>query len=306
MVCDPVDEAALTLLRDAGIEVVYRPGISSEELIGEIGGFDVVVVRGRTKITSSVIDAGRALKIIGRAGTGLDNIDLAAAERRGIVVLNTPEAPVNAVAELVVGLMIAVARKIALADRLMKEGKWPKHELLGTELSGKVLGVIGFGRIGRRVAEIARAIGMRILAYDIIDIPREVLQQTDATLVDLDRLLSESDFITLHVPLTDDTRHMINEERLRRMKRGAVIVNASRGAVIDEEALYRALREGWIAGAALDVFEREPPVGSKLLELDNVVLTPHIGAETREAQRLAATLLAERIVSKLREMRLIG
>ena len=306
LICDPVEEVALATLSNAGVEVVYKPDIGREELLQIIKDFDVIIVRSRTKVDAEVITRGTSLKIIGRAGTGLDNVDLKKAEERKITVINTPEAPVNAVAELVIGLMIAVSRGIHVGDRLIRLGEWPKKRLVGYELRGKTLGVIGLGRIGRRVAEIARGFGMKILAYDVIEIPKEVLERLETRIIPLEELLRNSDYITLHVPLTEETRHMINEEKLKMMKRNAFLINASRGAVIDEEALYKALKEGWIAGAALDVFENEPPIGSKLLELDNVVLTPHIGAQTHEAQESAAALLSERLVEKLREIHLLA
>ncbi|HID04322.1 MAG TPA: 3-phosphoglycerate dehydrogenase [Aigarchaeota archaeon] len=305
LVCDPVSDLALRILEEAGVEVSYRPDIGREELLSVVDGYEVLVVRSRTRVDAEVITRGGRLRVVGRAGTGLDNIDLEKSEERGVAVVNTPEAPVNAVAELVIGLMIAVSRGIHVGDRLIRLGKWPKKHLVGTELHGKTLGVVGLGRIGRRVAEIARGFGMKILAYDVVEIPKEVLDALETKLIPLDELLRNSDYITLHVPLTEETRHMINEEKLKIMKRSAFLINASRGAVIDEEALYKALKEGWIAGAALDVFEHEPPAGSRLLELDNIVVTPHIGAQTKEAQELAATLLAERIVAKLREMQLL-
>ena len=305
LVCDPVSDLALRILEEAGVEVSYRPDIGREELLSVVDGYEVLVVRSRTRVDAEVITRGGRLRVVGRAGTGLDNIDLEKSEERGVAVVNTPEAPVNAVAELVIGLMIAVSRGIHVGDRLIRLGKWPKKHLVGTELHGKTLGVVGLGRIGRRVAEIARGFGMKILAYDVVEIPKEILDALETKLIPLDELLRNSDYITLHVPLTEETRHMINEEKLKIMKRSAFLINASRGAVIDEEALYKALKEGWIAGAALDVFEHEPPAGSRLLELDNIVVTPHIGARTKEAQELAATLLAERIVAKLREMRLL-
>lgn len=305
LVCDPVSDLALRILEEAGVEVSYRPDIGREELLSVVDGYEVLVVRSRTRVDAEVITRGGRLRVVGRAGTGLDNIDLEKSEERGVAVVNTPEAPVNAVAELVIGLMIAVSRGIHVGDRLIRLGKWPKKHLVGTELHGKTLGVVGLGRIGRRVAEIARGFGMKILAYDVVEIPKEILDALETKLIPLDELLRNSDYITLHVPLTEETRHMINEEKLKIMKRNAFLINASRGAVIDEEALYKALKEGWIAGAALDVFEHEPPAGSRLLELDNIVVTPHIGAQTKEAQELAATLLAERIVAKLREMRLL-
>jgi len=305
LVCDPVSDLALRILEEAGVEVSYRPDIGREELLSVVDGYEVLVVRSRTRVDAEVITRGGRLRVVGRAGTGLDNIDLEKSEERGVAVVNTPEAPVNAVAELVIGLMIAVSRGIHVGDRLIRLGKWPKKHLVGTELHGKTLGVVGLGRIGRRVAEIARGFGMKILAYDVVEIPKEILDALETKLIPLDELLRNSDYITLHVPLTEETRHMINEEKLKIMKRSAFLINASRGAVIDEEALYKALKEGWIAGAALDVFEHEPPAGSRLLELDNIVVTPHIGTQTKEAQELAATLLAERIVAKLREMRLL-
>jgi len=305
LVCDPVSDLALRILEEAGVEVSYRPDIGREELLSVVDGYEVLVVRSRTRVDAEVITRGGRLRVVGRAGTGLDNIDLEKSEERGVAVVNTPEAPVNAVAELVIGLMIAVSRGIHVGDRLIRLGGWPKKHLVGTELHGKTLGVVGLGRIGRRVAEIARGFGMKILAYDVVEIPKEILDALETKLIPLDELLRNSDYITLHVPLTEETRHMINEEKLKIMKRNAFLINASRGAVIDEEALYKALKEGWIAGAALDVFEHEPPAGSRLLELDNIVVTPHIGAQTKEAQELAATLLAERIVAKLREMRLL-
>ncbi len=306
LVCDPVSDAALRIFNESGVEVSYKPEITREELLSTVKDYEVLVVRSRTKVDAEVITRAEKLRVVGRAGTGLDNIDLKKAEERDVVVINTPEAPVNAVAELVVGLMIAVSRGIHVGDRLMRLGEWPKKRLVGTELHGKTLGVVGLGRIGRRVAEIARGFGMKILAYDVIEIPKEILDSLETRLIPLDELLRNSDYITLHVPLTNETRHMINEEKLKMMKRNAFLINASRGAVIDEEALYKALKEGWITGAALDVFEHEPPTGSRLLELDNIVVTPHIGAQTKEAQELAATLLAERIVSKLKEMQLLS
>jgi D-3-phosphoglycerate dehydrogenase len=211
-------------------------------------------------------------------------------------VLNTPESTTESVAELVVGLMIAVARKIAWCDRQVRSGKWPKSEAMGVELAGKTLGVVGYGRIGRRVAEIAYAMGMKVVAYDVIPIPEEILAKAGARLTSLEEVLQTADVITLHVPLTPETRHLIDASKLEMMKPTAILINASRGEVIDEEALYNALKDGRIAGAGLDVFEKEPPTGSKLLTLDNAVLTPHIGAQTREAQEAAATMLAKKVI----------
>ncbi len=303
LVADSIDKAAVDVLEDAGFQVDLRPGISAEELESVIGGYDVLLVRGRTKVTAKVIERGvPVLKVVGRAGVGLDNVDLEAAARHGVKVLNTPESTTESVAELVVGLMIAVARKIAWCDRQVRSGKWPKSEAMGVELAGKTLGVVGYGRIGRRVAEIAYAMGMKVVAYDVIPIPEEILAKAGARLTSLEEVLQTADVITLHVPLTPETRHLIDASKLEMMKPTAILINASRGEVIDEEALYNALKDGRIAGAGLDVFEKEPPTGSKLLTLDNVVLTPHIGAQTREAQEAAATMLAKKVIEVFASM----
>jgi D-3-phosphoglycerate dehydrogenase len=298
LVCDPVSSRCIETLRGAGLEVSYQPKISAEDLIKQIPEYDVVIVRSRTKITSSVIEAGKKLRVIGRAGVGLDNVDTEAAARRNIVVLNTPESSTEAVAELVIGFMLCLARKIPLGDRGIKEGRWLKGEMMGIELKGKTLGIVGLGRIGSRVGALAKAFGMKILVYDVIQLPEQLIKSLEAEVVDLDTLLTRSDFITLHVPLTPETRHMINRERLAKMKKGAYLINASRGEVVDEEALYEALKEGRLAGAALDVFEREPPT-SEVVKLPNVVCTPHIGAQTVEAQDAAGEMLAEKVIKAL-------
>jgi len=216
-------------------------------------------------------------------------------------VLNTPEASTEAVAELVIGLMLSLARRIPYADTAMKEGRWAKKELMGWELRGKTLGIIGFGRIGRRVSEVAYALGMRILTYDVIELPAEALRKVEARQVPLEEVLHESDVITLHVPLLPQTYHMIDEEKISMMKDGAYIVNASRGGVIDEKALLKALRDGKLAGAALDVYEVEPPTNLELIRMPNVVCTPHIGAQTEEAQRQASVQIAQKIIRELKK-----
>lgn len=299
LICDGFDEEGIKRLSEAGFEVAYMPKITHEELLTRIEGFDVVVVRSRTKIMKDVIEKGKNLKIIGRAGVGLDNIDVKAAEASGIKVFNTPEALTNAAAELTIGLMVALARRITRGDAGIKEGRWLKNELMGDELRGKVLGIIGTGRIGLTVARIARAFEMEIIGHDIIIPDEKVLRELGLKMVSLDTLLASSDYVTLHVTLTDDTYHMMGEEELKKMKRTAYLINTSRGAVVDEEALLNALKGGLIRGAALDVFEVEPPTSSELVKLPQVVATPHIGAQTKEAQRLAATLLAEKIAQAL-------
>lgn len=279
---------------DKRFTIDYRPGISREELLEMIGDYEVLVVRSRTKVDSGVIDRAKKLRLIARPGTGLDNIDLDYARSRNIVVLNSPESLVESVAEHTILLMLALARSITVADSALKQGRWIKDKLIGMELRGKNLGIIGLGKIGRRVAEIAKAIGMRISAYDVVPIPHEVLGTIGCKIIGLDELLSSSDFVTLHVPLTEGTRHLIDSNALSIMKKGAYIVNTSRGGVIDEEALVKALNEGRIAGAALDVFENEPP-DARILSAKNVILTPHIAGQTLEAQREAISLIASKI-----------
>jgi D-3-phosphoglycerate dehydrogenase len=254
----------------------------------------VLVVRSATKVTKEVIAAANNLKIIGRAGAGLDNVDTGAAKARGIKVLNTPEAPTEAVAELVLALMLAWARRIPLADSSMKQGKWLKSELMGTALKDKTLGIIGAGKIGQSVGKKARAFGMKIIAQDCVQC-QEFINATSCVYVDLDRILKESDYLTIHLPLTPETKGLIGAAQLAMMKATAVLVNTSRGAVVDELALAEVLSKGKIAGACLDVFAQEPPVNSPLLKLPNVLLTPHIGASTHETQREAAILISEKI-----------
>ncbi|MEM4705716.1 MAG: D-2-hydroxyacid dehydrogenase, partial [Candidatus Nitrosocaldus sp.] len=249
-----------------------------------------------------VIDAAHNLKIIARVGVGLDNIDVEYAKGKGIRVVNAEEAAMTAVAELVIGLMICLARGIAKADAAMKQGKWIKNELMGIELKGKYLGIVGMGKIGTRVARLARALGMNIVAYDVVKIDPILVRELGIITADLDTLLKSADFVTLHVPLNDSTRHMIDASKLAMMKSSAYIINTSRGAVIDEQALLTALKEGRIAGAALDVYEVEPPTNMELISLPNVVCTPHIGAQTREAQALAASIIAEKVVQLTREI----
>ncbi|MEM3438015.1 MAG: D-2-hydroxyacid dehydrogenase [Nitrososphaerales archaeon] len=298
LICDSFAENGIKRL-SSRFDVTYLPKITSQELLNKIHDYDVVIVRGRTKITKDVIEKGEKLKVIGRAGIGLDNIDLEAAESKGIKVFNTPESSTNAVAELTIGLMIDLARGISKGDFGMKQGNWLKDELMGFELRGKTLGIIGMGRIGTQVARLAKAFGMKILVNDIIKLDEGILNEVGAKLVSLDELLSSSDFVSLHVTLTNETYHMINEEKLSKMKKNAYLINTSRGSVIDEKALLNALKEGLIKGAALDVFEIEPPVSNELIKLHNIITTPHIGAQTKEAQELAATLLVDKIIEAL-------
>jgi len=300
LICDPIDEEGIQKLEEAGFSVEVKPTISSEELLKTVHNYDVLIVRSRTKVTKEVIEAGKRLKLVGRAGAGLDNIDVGEAEKRGLKVLNTPEAPAEAVAELTLGLMLALARNVPNADRAVKEGKWIKKELMGWELKGKTLGTIGLGNIGERVAKLARAFGMRILITKRTLPDPSLLKELEAEFVPLAQMLKQSDVVTIHIPYNPQTHHMIGEKELQLMKRGAYLINTSRGAIVDEKALLKALQSGMLGGAALDVYEVEPPTDWSLMRLPNVVCTPHIGAQTEEAQKTASLLLAEKIIGFLK------
>jgi D-3-phosphoglycerate dehydrogenase len=296
LVCDLIGDEGVEKLRQAHFKVDVKPSISGRELAEAILEYDVLVVRGRTKVTRNIIERGKRLKIIARAGSGLDNIDLKAAENQGITVLNTPEAPAYSVAELTIGLMLAVSRSIAFADHTMKDGRWLKRELEGSLLKGKTLGLIGLGNIGAKVAAIAKSMGMKILITKRTRPSPETLRLLGAEFVPLGQLLRRSDVVSIHVPLTDQTAHMIGAEELSLMKDGAVLVNTARGGIVDENALVEALKSKKLGGAALDVYEVEPPENLELLRIPNVVCTPHIGAQTCEAQKTASILLAEKII----------
>jgi len=300
LVTDPVHEDGLKMLKNEGFHVDLAYGISGDELKEKIRDYDAVIVRSRTKVTREIIEAAEKLKAICRAGVGLDNIDLKAAEDHGIKVLSSPEAPTIAVAELVFGLLLCFSRKISYCDRMMKEGKWVKREALGFELKGKTLGIIGLGRIGREVAVRARAFGMRVIYFDVYRPSSEVEKNLGVEYRDFSDLLREADIITVHVPLTPKTHHLIGEKEFSLMKDGVILVNTSRGPVVDTKALLAALKSGKVSGACLDVFEHEPPREDwelELVKLPNVIATPHIGAMTVEAQRNASVILANKIIS---------
>lgn len=274
-------------------EIVVKPGLSEEELCREIEDYEVLIVRSATKVTRKVIEAGKKLKIVARAGVGIDNIDVKAAEEKGVRVIYAPEASKTAVAELVIGLMLCWARKIPQAYKEMKEGKWDREKFIGTELKGKTLGVIGVGRIGGEVALKALAFGMRVLGYDLVR--REEMERAGVRYVDLPTLLKEADFVSIHVPLNSQTERMIGEKELSLMKPTAVLINTSRGKIVDERALVKALKERKIAGACLDVFEEEPTKNLELLSLEQVIPTPHLGASTVESQRNIALILSQKL-----------
>ena len=300
LICDEVAPVLNKVLQENGLQVTYEPEITPDQIKEKIGQFNILIVRGRTKLTKELIEKADNCKIIARVGVGLDNIDEDAAKAKNIQVINAVEAAMTAVAELVLALMLSLARQIPRGDRAIRNGEWLKKELKGTELKGKYLGIIGCGNIGRRLGRLAKGLYMNIIGFDVIPIDEEFSKDVGLMKADLDTLLQSSDYISLHVPLLDSTHHMINEEKLSLMKNTAKIINTSRGGVIDEDALYEALKNGKLGGAALDVFENEPATNSKLATLDNVILTPHIGAQTKEAQSLAANVIAEKIIQILR------
>lgn len=299
IVCDAIDDVGITILKKAGLVVDYKPEIDPGELLGAVREFDVIIVRSRTKITKEVIGAAPNVKIIARVGVGLDNIDTEYAESKGIKVLNAAEAAMNAVSELVVGHMIALSRGIPKANDGMKNGKWLKKELVGSELRGKYLGIIGVGNIGRNLGRIAKCLRMNLIGYDIFPINQDYVREVSMIKTDLKTLLENSDFVSCHVPLTEKTRHLINSETLSYMKPTSFLINTSRGEIIDETSLLKALTDKKIAGAALDVFEVEPPTNTELIKLPNIICSPHIAAQTKEAQELASTVIAEKVIQTL-------
>jgi len=299
IICDTIDDTGISILKKAGLVVDYKPDIEFDELVSSVDDCDVIVVRSRTKITKTIIDAASKVKIIARVGVGLDNIDTNYAQSRGIKVLNAAEAAMNAVSELVIGHMLALSRNIPKANDGIKNGIWLKKELVGSELKGKYLGIVGVGNIGRNVGRLARSFRMNLIGYDIFPINQDYVREVGMIKTDLKTLLENSDFVTCHVPLTENTRHLINSETLSYMKPTAFLINTSRGEIIDEESLFGALSENRISGAALDVFEVEPPTNTKLLHLPNIVCSPHIAAQTKEAQELASNVIAEKIIQTL-------
>jgi D-3-phosphoglycerate dehydrogenase / 2-oxoglutarate reductase len=303
LICDSIDNSGIESLKKSGMIVDYQPDIDSAQLGLVAKNYDVLVVRSRTKISKEIIEASaQNVKIIARVGVGLDNIDVQEAEARKIRVINSPEAAANSVSELVIGLMLSLARKIPFADAEMKRGNWVKKDLVGIELRGKYLGIVGVGSIGRNIGRMGKALRMNLIGHDIFPIDKDFIKEVGLIVTDFNTIIESADFITCHVPLTPETRKMVNREKFSKMKSTAFLINTSRGEVIDEEALYDALSNRKIAGAALDVFETEPPTNNKLLKLPNVICTPHIGAQTYEAQELASIVIAEKIIQTLREI----
>jgi D-3-phosphoglycerate dehydrogenase len=300
LISDELSPAAVQIFKDRGVEVDYQPklGKDKDAFLLAIPRYDGLAIRSATKVTEKVIAAAGALKVIGRAGIGVDNVDIPAASRKGIIVMNTPFGNSITTAEHAVAMMMAVARQIPEANASTHAGKWEKSRFMGVELTGKTLGVIGAGNIGSIVCDRARGLRMKVIAYDPF-LSEERADQLGVQKVELDELLRRSDFVTLHVPLTDQTRNILSREAIARLKPGARIVNCARGGLVDEEALAEALREGRVAGAAFDVFAEEPATSSPLFGLPNVVVTPHLGAATTEAQENVALQVAEQMADYL-------
>ena len=297
LLTDGLEENGQSLMRQS-IEVDNKSGISAEDLLNIVGDYDALIVRGRTKVTAAVFNAGKKLKVVGRAGVGVDNIDLQAAKSAGVTVVNSPMATTVAVAELAMSMMLSLVREIPRADHSMKEGKWLKKEFEGTELNEKVLGIIGMGRIGAAVGARAAAFGMTLVGYDPLIEGKEI-KSRGAEPVSLDELYKRADVITLHIPLTPESKSMINSGSFNQMKKGVYLVCAARGGVIDEAALLEALNSGQVAGAALDVFTTEPPGLTDLVSHPKVIATPHVGAQTVEAQGRAAYDISTEIIRAL-------
>jgi len=295
LISDRISKRGIELLqRDPGLEVDVKTGLSRDELLSCISGYDALIVRGATKVTAAVIERAVNLKVIGRAGTGFDNVDVDSATRHGIAVMNTPAGNSTSVAEHAFALMLSLARQIPNANNSLKQGRWDKKLFLGSELKDKFLGIVGLGRIGMEMARRALAFKMRVMAYDPY-VPERLAKDLTVALVPLEILLRESDFISLHLALTPETRNFMDSSKLGKMKPTAMLVNCARGGVVDEKALYDALLNQKIAGAGLDVFAEEPPTNRKLMELPNLVCTPHIGASTVEAQESVGLEIAQQV-----------
>ena len=300
LVSDKLSDSGLQILRASpGVSVDYKPGLSEDELAAAIGDYDALVIRSGSKVTAKVIDRASKLRVIGRAGIGVDNVDVPAASRKGIVVMNTPTGNAVTTAEHALSLLMSLARKIPQATASMKAGKWEKNKFEGREVAGKTLGIIGLGNIGRIVADRATGLHLQVIAFDPVLTPDKAAS-LGVELVSVDQLFVRSDLITIHAPLTPETKNLLNRDAFARMKKGVLIVNAARGGIVNESDLEVALKEGKVGGAALDVFEKEPVAPDHpLLKLDNVIATPHLGASTAEAQDRVALEIAEQVAEFL-------
>src|SRR5882672_8064630 len=300
LITDSLAESGLAILRAASdVEVLYKPGLKGQELLDEVAQSDALITRSGTAVTQELVNAGTRLRIVGRAGVGLDNVDVDACTARGILVINAPTANIMSATEHTMAMLLALCRNIPEAHASVKRGEWNRSKFMGTELDGKALGIIGLGRIGTRITVRARAFGMRVIAYDPY-IAASVFEKVGAERVSLDDLLARADVITVHTPLTDETRGMIGANEMSKMKEGVVVLNIARGGIYDEQSLADALNSGKIAGAAIDVYVEEPPKDNPLLSAKNIILSPHIGANTIEAQDRVAVQTAEMVIDALR------
>jgi D-3-phosphoglycerate dehydrogenase len=298
LVTDRIADEAIQLFKNAGLDVIYDE-MDADTLLGEISKYDALMVRSRTKVVTDVIKAGENLKVIGRAGIGVDNIDIKTAAEKGIKVVNAPTGATISVAELTIAHMLSLSRHLTKANDTMKKGEWAKKQLRGIELHGKTLGLVGSGNIGRLVAKYAQLFNMKVIGYDPFVSKPDMERHGIEKIEDLGDLMKTADFISLHLPHTSDTHHLIDDKLLEKMKPSAYLINCARGGVVDEKALFETLKNRRIAGAALDVFEEEPPRDNPLLSLDNVVFSPHIGANTKEGQIRAGTICAEQMLKVL-------
>jgi len=298
LISDNISSKCVEILKNAGLEVDMKVGLKPEELKACIGDYHGLVIRSATKVTSDIISAAKNLKVIGRAGSGLDNVDKTAATKKGIVVMNTPGGNTITTAEHTIAHLVSLARLIPQATMSLKAGKWEKKKFMGVELYNKTLGILGIGNIGSQVAKRMQAFAMNVIAFDPF-LSEDKAKIMGIEKVDLKDLFKRSDFITIHTPLTPETKYLINKKTIKIMKQGVRIINCARGGIINEKDLYDAIVEGKVAGAALDVFEKEPPENNPLLTLDNVIATPHLGASTKEAQENVAIAVAEQIVDYL-------
>ena len=304
LISDKIREEGIKILQDNGFEVVKNFSIDHSDLKNEIENYDAIVIRSRTKLTAEILEKARNLKVIGRAGVGLDNVDLIKAKELNISILNTPEAPSVSVAELTIGLLLNLVRHISIADRKMHCGEWTKNDCMGYQLMGKKIGLIGFGNIGQTVAKIAAALEMEVGIYDVDQGAKEKAQELGYKVHNsVDDLVQEVQIISLHIPATVKTEKTINERRLKLMNRDTIIINTARGELVDEEALIKALKNKEIGGVALDVYREEPLVNKNLSNCENnLILTPHIGSQTVETQIQASTLIAEKITDYLKNI----
>ena len=300
LITDKMANEALQIFKETGHDVTYDE-MDGDTLLKEITKYDALMVRGRTKVIKEIVKAGAKgkLKVIGRAGIGVDNVDIETAAKEGIKVVNAPTGATNSVAELAMAYMLSLSRHLIKADMTMKSGEWAKKQLKGNELYGKTLGLIGCGNIGKLTAKYSQAFNISVIGYDPFISKEDMQKDGIKKIEDLEELMKTADFISLHLPHIPQTHHIVNKEMISKMKPSAYIINCSRGGTVDEKALYEALKNGQIAGAGIDVFENEPPKNSPLLKLDNVVLTPHIGANTNEGQIRAGTVCAEQIIKVL-------